>query len=192
MLGSNERPRLKVLNRGSYFAHPTAVVEDGAVVGEGTKIWHHAHIRSGGRVGERCVLGKNVFVDDGAIVGSGVKIQNNVSVYRGVTIHDDVFIGPSVVFTNDREPRAFNDDWAITPTEVCRGASVGANATVVCGVRVGAYAMVGAGSVVTRSVDEHQLVVGNPARPNGWVCKCGRVVSRLTERPDSVACGTHD
>jgi acetyltransferase-like isoleucine patch superfamily enzyme len=168
--------------------HPTAVVEAGAEIGFASRVWHHAHVRSGAVVGSRCVLGKNVFVDAGAVIGDGVKIQNNVSVYVGVTIADDVFVGPSVTFTNDRVPRAFAADWQVTETFVDRGASIGANATIVCGVRIGAYAMVGAGSTVTRSVRDHELVVGTPARHGGWVCTCGHVVSRELERPAHLDC----
>ena len=173
------------------LVHPTAVVEDGAVLGEGTRVWHQAHVRSGARVGAHCVLGKNVFVDAAAVVGDRCKIQNNVSVYSGVELADEVFVGPSAVFTNDRLPRAVNPDWEIVATRVERGASVGANATVVCGVTIGAAAMVAAGAVVTRSVAPHQLVAGNPARPAGWVCRCGRIVSRDSARPVALNCERH-
>lgn len=172
-----------------WWAHVTAVIEDGADIGAGTRVWHHAHVRSGARVGARCNLGKNVYIDDGAALGDGVKVQNNVSVYAGVVIGDDVFVGPSCVFTNDRYPRAFATDWEIVPTHVARGASLGANATIVCGVTIGELAMVGSGAVVTHDVAAHQLVVGNPARPHGWVCACGRVVSRVPDvRPEVVQC----
>jgi UDP-2-acetamido-3-amino-2,3-dideoxy-glucuronate N-acetyltransferase len=163
--------------------HQTAVVEDGSAVGRGTSVWHHCHIRSGATIGSECVLGKNVFVDSGAVIGSRVKVQNNVSVYSGVTIEDDVFVGPAAVFTNDRVPRAFNTSWEITPTLVMRGASIGANATIVCGNNVGSYAMVAAGATVTRTVRDHELVGGLPAKTLGWVCKCGAVVSREPELP---------
>lgn len=158
--------------------HPTAVVEASAQIGNGTNIWHHAHIRAGAVVGDDCNIGKNVYVDSDAIVGSGVKIQNNVSVYGGVTIENLVFVGPSAVFTNDRFPRAFIDEFEMVPTLVREGASIGANATIVCGTTVGRYATVAAGSVVTHDVDDHGLVVGNPARHRGWMCRCGRLVSR--------------
>ncbi|PZF98314.1 acyltransferase [Micromonospora deserti] len=160
------------------LVHPTADVEDGARVGDGTKIWHLAHIRSSARVGAGCVIGRNVYVDAGVTVGDQVKIQNNVSVYHGVTLEDEVFVGPCVVFTNDLRPRAQSPGWTITPTLVRRGASIGANATLVCGIEVGAYAMIAAGSVVTRDVLPYQLVAGNPARPRGWVNVKGEVVSR--------------
>ena len=170
----------------SVFVHPTAEVEEGARVGAGTKIWHLAHIRSTASVGADCVIGRNVFVDAGVVVGDLVKIQNNVSVFKGVTLEDEVFVGPSAVFTNDLRPRAQNPDWQIVPTVVRRGASIGANATIVCGVEVGSYAMVAAGSVVTKDVAPHQLVAGNPARPLGWVDERGHVISRDVERPKSI------
>ena len=160
------------------FVHPSADVEGGAQVGAGTRVWHLAHIRSSARIGAGCVIGRNVYVDAGAVVGDLVKIQNNVSVYQGVTIEDEVFVGPCAVFTNDLRPRAQNPDWRITPTTVRRGASIGANATLVCGIEVGEYAMIAAGSVVTRDVAPYQLVAGNPARPRGWVDAEGEIVSR--------------
>lgn len=172
----------------SLAIHETAIVEPGAVVGSGTKVWHHSHIRAGSRLGEDCVLGKNVYVDAGVSIGHRVKLQNNVSVYVGVTIGDEVFVGPAATFTNDLVPRAFNDEWVVTPTVVERGSSIGANATVVCGTTLGEYCMVAAGATVTRSVAAHQLVGGTPARPMGWVCRCGRVVSRAAEAPAETAC----
>jgi UDP-2-acetamido-3-amino-2,3-dideoxy-glucuronate N-acetyltransferase len=165
------------------YVHPTAVVDDGATIGSGTKIWHLAHVRSTATIGFDCVIGRNVYVDAEAVVGNLVKIQNNVSVYHGVTIEDEVFVGPCAVFTNDLRPRAQNPDWQVTPTVVRHGASIGANATIVCGVEIGSYAMVAAGSVVTKAVRAHQLVAGNPARPMGWVDKAGNVISRDAERP---------
>lgn len=168
--------------------HASATVEDGAVVGEGTAVWHHTHVRSGATVGQSCNLGKNVFIDSGARVGDRVKIQNNVSVYHGVEIGDDVFVGPSAVFTNDLRPRAHAADWRITPTRVRTGASIGANATVVCGIEIGEHAMVAAGAVVTRTVRPHQLVAGNPARHRGWVCRCGAVLARGERPPASLSC----
>jgi len=165
------------------FVHPTADVEDGAVVGPGTKVWHLAHIRSSATVGAGCVIGRNVYVDAHAVVGDRVKIQNNVSVYQGVTVEDEVFVGPCAVFTNDLRPRAQNLDWKITPTLVRHGASIGANATIVCGVEIGPYAMIAAGSVVTKNVAANQLVAGNPARPLGWVDEQGNVISREAQRP---------
>lgn len=174
-----------------YFCHPTADVEDGAVIGEGTKVWHQAQVRTGARVGRNCVLGKNVFIDAGVVIGDGCKVQNNVSVYAGVTLADDVFVGPSAVFTNDLRPRADSTDWMVVPTTVQRGASIGANATLICGHTVGEWAMVAAGSVVTQDVAAHQLVAGNPARHRGWVCRCGELVSRDEDAPADPTCPKH-
>lgn len=173
-------------------AHQTALVEDGAAVGEGTTIWHHAHVRSGAVIGRSCTLGKNVYVDAGVHIGDGVKIQNNVSVYHGVDIHDEVFVGPSAVFTNDLRPRAHAIDWQVVPTVVRTGASIGANATVVCGIEIGEHAMIAAGAVVTRTVRPHQLVAGNPARHRGWVCRCGALLSREDAPPSSMTCESCD
>src|SRR5690349_3744617 len=158
--------------------HPTATVDEGAKVGDGTRVWHLAYIRGSASVGSGCNLGRNVYIDANVRVGDLVKIQNNVSVYDGVTLEDEVFVGPSAVFTNDLRPRAQNPDWEVTPTLVRHGASIGANATIVCGVTIGAWAMIAAGSVVTKDVQPHQLVAGNPARPKGWVNRAGEVVSR--------------
>lgn len=169
-----------------WHAHETAIVEDGAQIGEGTRIWHHAHVRAGSRIGSGCNLGKNTYVDEGAVVGDRCKIQNNVSIYRGVTLGDDVFVGPSAVFTNDLLPRASDDGFEVTPTAVGRGASIGANATIVCGHEIGAFAMVGAGAVVTRDVEAHELVVGNPALRIGWVAEDGSILSREHQRPASI------
>ncbi len=170
--------------------HPTAVVEDGASIGPGAAIWHHCHVRTGASVGAGCTLGKNVFVDAGVSIGPRSKVQNNVSVYAGVTLEEEVFVGPSAVFTNDRFPRAVSPSWETVPTLVRRGASIGANATIVCGIEIGSYATVAAGSVVTRSLEPHELVMGNPARRAGWACACGRVASRDQARPDDVRCET--
>jgi len=162
-----------------YYVHPTAVVEEGAIVGEGTRIWHFAHVRRGARIGCSCNLGKGVYVDVGAIVGDEVKIQNFVSVYRGVEVGSRAFLGPSATLTNDLYPRSFSESWEVVPTVIEEGASIGANATIVCGVRVGRYAMVGAGAVVTRDVPPHGLVYGNPARLRGFVCTCGRRLEKV-------------
>ncbi len=158
----------------SVFIHPTAEVSEKAKIGDGTKIWNLAQVREDSVIGRDCVISKNVYIDEKAVLGDRVKAQNNVNVYHGVTIEDDVFLGPSMTFTNDFYPRAFNADWEITETVVKRGASIGANATVVCGVTIGEYAMIGSGSVVTKDVPSFALVAGNPARRIGWVCKCGR------------------
>ena len=151
----------------SHFAHESAYVDDGAQVGEGTKIWHFCHVSAGARIGARCSLGQNVFVANRVTVGDNVKVQNNVSIYEGVILEDDVFCGPSMVFTNVKIPRSAyprntSDDYLTT--RVCHGASIGANATVVCGVTIGRWAFVGAGAVVTKDVEARALVVGNPAR----------------------------
>lgn len=154
--------------------HPTAVVEERAKIGAGTKVWHFSHIRKGAEIGKNCTIGKCVYVDVGVKVGNNVKVQNHVSIYRGVEIEDDVLIGPHVTFTNDPYPRAFSRDWEVVPTRVCKGASIGANSTILCGVRIGEYAMIGAGSVVTKDVPPFGLVYGNPAQLKGYVCYCGR------------------
>lgn len=169
------------------FIHETAEIEPGATVLAGTRVWRRAHVRSGAAVGRDCNIGANVFIDRNVRVGDRVKIQNNVSLYEGVELADDSFVGPSAVFTNDRNPRA-TGQWQLTPTHVDRGASVGANATLVCGVTLGEHSLVAAGAVVTRSVQPHQLVQGNPATPAGWVCRCGAVVSRAEQRPTELRC----
>lgn len=161
------------------FIHPTAIVDQGAEVGPGSKIWHFAHILPGTRLGAGCMVGQNVMVGPNVTVGNGVKVQNNVSIYAGVTIEDDVFCGPSCVFTNVLTPRAFVErKQEFAPTLIKRGATIGANATIVCGVTIGRYAMIGAGAVVTKDVKDHALVVGNPARPRGWVSRTGEVLGR--------------
>lgn len=173
-----------------YFVHPSSVVDDGVVVGAGTKIWFFNHVQAGSTLGERCILGQNVNVDGHVTIGNGVKIQNNVSVYKGVTIEDDVFLGPSCVFTNVLNPRAHVErKTEFRPTRVGRGATVGANATVVCGHDLGAYCMVGAGAVVTSEVAPHSLVVGVPARHHGWVCRCGERLSFDQGAASCAACG---
>lgn len=157
-----------------YYVHPTAVIEEDVEIGDGTRIWHFVHVRKGAKIGRNCNIGKDVYIDTGVRIGNNVKIQNFVSVYRGVTLEDDVFVGPHATFTNDIYPRSFNKEWEVIPTVVKRGASIGANATIICGVTIGEYAMVGAGAVVTRDVPPHGLVVGNPARLVGFVCFCGK------------------
>lgn len=164
-------PRVFVVT--SPRINETAVVEPGAVIGAGTCVWHHAHIRSGSIIGSECTIGKNVYIDSGVSIGDRVKIQNNVSVYAGVFIADDVFVGPSVVFTNDLFPRSCSTYFDRVDTHVCRGASIGANATIVCGTSLGAFSMIGAGAVVTKNVAPNALVVGNPAWRLGTVCECG-------------------
>jgi UDP-2-acetamido-3-amino-2,3-dideoxy-glucuronate N-acetyltransferase len=174
-----------------YFAHPTAVVDEGAVVGAGTKIWHFCHVMPGAVIGERCSLGQNVVVMPGTRIGTNVKIQNNVSIYEGVVLEDDVFCGPSMVFTNVSVPRSHVSRRGEYERTLCRkGATIGANATVVCGVTLGRYAFVGAGAVVTRDVKDHALVVGNPARQVGWMCQCGERLRVAEGEGTCGRCGT--
>ncbi|MGE6220103.1 DapH/DapD/GlmU-related protein [Nubsella zeaxanthinifaciens] len=164
-----------------YFTHETAVIDPGAQIGEGTKIWHFCHIMSSALIGKNCILGQNVMVADGVIIGNGVKIQNNVSIYKGVKIEEDVFVGPSVVFTNVKVPRSFIErKTEFLDTYIEKGASIGANSTIVCGVSIGQYAMIGAGAVVTKNVKPHALMMGNPAKQKGWVSRTGCVLDFKT------------
>jgi UDP-2-acetamido-3-amino-2,3-dideoxy-glucuronate N-acetyltransferase len=160
-------------SRSDVFIHQTADVSDGAVIGRGTRIWHQAQVMDGATLGENCNIGKGVFVAAGAKIGSNVKVQNYVSIYNGVTIEDDVLLGPHMTFTNDLYPRAFNHDYTVYETWVRKGASVGANATIVCGVTVNEYCIVAAGAVIVANVPAFALATGNPARVTGYVCKCG-------------------
>ncbi len=157
-----------------YFAHETAVIDEGCQIGMSSKIWHFAHIMSGATIGQNCVIGQNVMIANRVTLGNNVKIQNNVSVYEGVICEDDVFLGPSMVFTNVINPRAFIERKSeFRTTLVKRGATIGANATIVCGHTIGSYAMIGAGAVVTHDVPDYALVAGNPARQIGWVSEHG-------------------
>ena len=161
-----------------YFAHETAVIDEGAIVGKGTKIWHFSHVMPDAAIGQNCTLGQNVMIANGATIGNGVKIQNNVSVYNGVKIADDAFIGPSVVFTNIKNPRSFIErKTQFLPTNIGKGATIGANATIICGNSVGSFAMIGAGAVVTEDVKAYSLVVGTPAKHIGWVSEFGHPLS---------------
>jgi UDP-2-acetamido-3-amino-2,3-dideoxy-glucuronate N-acetyltransferase len=161
----------------STHIHPSAIIDAGAVIGEGTQVWHFCHVMPGAQVGKDCILGQNVFVDNNVTIGNAVKIQNNVSVYNGVIIEDAVFVGPSVVFTNVINPRSFIErKQEFKKTLIKKGASIGANATIVCGIIIGEYAMIGAGAVVTKDVAAFALVVGNPAREIGKVSKAGERV----------------
>ena len=163
---------------GEYYVHPTSVVDEDVEIGAGTKIWHFCHIQSGARIGENCSFGQNVNVSNNVVVGNGVKVQNNVSLYEGVELGDYVFCGPSCVFTNDLTPRAKypKGHAGYKKTIVEEGASIGANATVVCGHIIGKWAMIGAGAVVASDVLPHALMLGVPARRAGWVCECGNVL----------------
>ena len=165
----------------NYFKHPTAIVES-KNIGKGSKIWHFVHIREHSVIGQNCNIGKSAYVDTGVKIGDNVKIQNFVSIYQGVEIENDVFVGPSAVFTNDLYPRAFiwGEDRVI-PTIVKKGSSIGSNATIICGVTVGEYALVGAGSVVTKDVPPFALVLGNPARLKGFVCYCGKKMNTVID-----------
>jgi len=157
-----------------YTAHETAIIDEGCLIGNGVKIWHFSHLMTGCTVGNHCNIGQNVVVSPGVVLGDHVKVQNNVSLYTGVTCEDDVFLGPSCVFTNVINPRsAIPRKHEYMPTKVCKGASIGANATIVCGITIGEYAMIGAGAVVTNDVPAYALVVGNPARRIGWVSAYG-------------------
>jgi UDP-2-acetamido-3-amino-2,3-dideoxy-glucuronate N-acetyltransferase len=169
-----------------YFLHESSVVDEPSSIGEGTQIWHFSHVMKDSVIGRGCTIGQNVFVASGVRVGDGCKIQNNVSLYAGVLLEDHVFCGPSVVFTNVINPRSEivrKDEYRTTLVK--RGASIGANATILCGITLGAYAFVGAGAVVTRDVPDHALVTGNPARPRGFMCRCG---ARLPASPEPVRC----
>lgn len=158
----------------SYSAHSTAVIDEPSYIGDGTRIWHFTHIREGARIGNNCNIGQNVYIDAGVVLGNNVKIQNNVSVYTGVICEDDVFLGPSMVFTNVINPRsAIERKDGFSQTLVGKGATIGANATIICGNNIGSYALIGAGAVVTADVMPFALVVGNPARQIGWVSERG-------------------
>ncbi|CAL2079225.1 UDP-2-acetamido-3-amino-2, 3-dideoxy-D-glucuronate N-acetyltransferase [Tenacibaculum sp. 190524A05c] len=158
----------------NYFSHETAVIDEGSSIGEGTKIWHFSHVMPNSVIGKRCNLGQNVVVSPNVVLGENVKVQNNVSIYTGVNCEDDVFLGPSMVFTNVINPRsAVNRKNEFKETLVKRGASIGANATIICGITIGEYALIGAGAVVTKDVEPFSLVVGNPSKPIGWVSKNG-------------------
>jgi len=173
-----------------YIAHATAIVDEGADIGDGTRIWHWAHVSGGARIGSRCSIGQNVYIGNKVVIGTNCKIQNNVSVYDNVTLEDDVFCGPSMVFTNVYNPRSHvprKDEYR--DTLVKRGATLGANCTIVCGVTLGEYAFIGAGAVVTRSVPDYALLVGNPARLVGWMCACGTKLSAGPVPPVQVTCG---
>jgi UDP-2-acetamido-3-amino-2,3-dideoxy-glucuronate N-acetyltransferase len=170
----------------TFSAHPTALVDEGASIGDGTRIWHWVHVSGGAVIGAGCSFGQNVFVGNKVVIGNNVKVQNNVSIYDDVILEDDVFCGPSMVFTNVINPRSHvSRKSEYKATHVKRGATIGANATVVCGHTIGEYAFIGAGAVVTRDVQPYALMVGTPARRIGWMCQCGE---RLPESADETAC----
>jgi UDP-2-acetamido-3-amino-2,3-dideoxy-glucuronate N-acetyltransferase len=183
------------MTKENYFVHESSYVDEPCEIGEGTKIWHFSHVMAGSRIGRRCNIGQNVVVSPGVTIGDNVKIQNNVSIYTGVELEDDVFCGPSMVFTNVTNPRSHvsrKDEYR--RTLVKQGASIGANATVVCGHTIGRYAFIGAGAVVTRDVPDYAMVVGNPGRLAGWMCQCGVKLDLTREaQPDKEtacsACG---
>ena len=173
----------------NYFVHESSYVDDGCEIGDGTKIWHFCHLMTGARIGERCNIGQNVVISPRVTIGNNVKIQNNVSIYTGVILEDDVFCGPSMVFTNVVNPRSHvsrKDEYR--DTLVRRGASIGANATVVCGHTIGEYAFIGAGAVVTKDVPDYALIVGNPGRIAGWMCQCGVKLAAGAQAPQQATC----
>ena len=161
------------MNHNNVYFYPTANVCKSALIGEGTKIWQNVQIRENANIGKNCNISKDVYIDFEVFIGDNCKVQNGVSIFHGVTIKEDVFIGPNATFTNDKIPRAFNDEWRVTPTLIEKGASIGANATIVCGITIGEYAMVAAGAVVTKDVEPYSLVLGNPAKHYYYVDKIG-------------------
>ena len=181
-----ETAALPVKSKEKFFAHATAVIDEGAVIGAGTKIWHFSHVLDGSNIGGHCNIGQNVVIGPDVTVGSGCKIQNNVSVFKGVTLEDGVFCGPSMVFTNIYNPRAeIRKMDQVRPTRVKKGATIGANATIICGTTLGRYCFIGAGAIVNTNVLDYALVVGNPAKQIGWSCHCGE---RLTDNLECLAC----
>jgi UDP-2-acetamido-3-amino-2,3-dideoxy-glucuronate N-acetyltransferase len=173
-----------------YYVHPSSFVDEGAIVGKGTKVWHFCHVLPGAVIGERCNIGQNCVIMPGVKLGNNVKMQNNVSVYEGVELEDDVFCGPSMVFTNVGTPRSHvNRRGEYERTLVKKGASIGANATIVCGNTLGRFSFVGAGSVVTKHVKDYALVVGNPARQIGWMCECGERLPVTGGKGTCARCG---
>jgi acetyltransferase-like isoleucine patch superfamily enzyme len=181
----------------NFFVHSTADVSPQANIGQGTRIWQHCQVREKATIGENCILSKGVYIDSGVVIGNNVKIQNGISVYHGVTLEDGVFCGPHCVFTNDKRPRSVNpdgtlkggSDWVVSETLVRMGASIGAHATIVCGITIGRWAMIGSGTVVTKSVPDYGLVYGNPARLHGFVCPCGQKLGTEEETRQILAAG---
>jgi UDP-2-acetamido-3-amino-2,3-dideoxy-glucuronate N-acetyltransferase len=178
------------MSTAAYFAHPSSFVDEGSRVGDGTKIWHFCHVMPGATIGRNCNIGQNVVVSADVVIGNNVKIQNNVSVYTGVTIEDDVFCGPSMVFTNVVNPRSHVPRrHEYRETVVRRGATLGANCTILCGHTIGRFAFIGAGAVVIRDVPDYALIVGNPGRVAGWMCECGVKLAAGAGPPATAVCG---
>ncbi len=174
----------------SYFVHPTAVIDQPVEIGEGTQVWHFTHIMPNARIGKNCIIGQNVFIGSGVVIGDHVKVQNNVSIYEGVVLEDGVFCGPSMVFTNVFNPRSFiSRKKEFRKTLVKKGATIGANATLVCGNTIGQYAFIGAGTVVTKDVPDYALFYGNPGKVKGWVCQCAVEITFHSGRAVCKACG---
>jgi len=177
------------MNGRTYFVHESSYIDEGAQIGEGTAVWHFCHIMKDCQIGRNCSIGQNVVIHPAVILGNNLKIQNNISIYSGVTCEDDVFLGPSVVFTNVLNPRSFiNRKTEFKRTLICRGASIGANATIVCGNTIGRYALIGAGAVVTKDVPDFSLILGNPGRIRGWVCLCGETLNFVEDRAECPVC----
>jgi UDP-2-acetamido-3-amino-2,3-dideoxy-glucuronate N-acetyltransferase len=175
----------------AYWAHPSSFIDEGSEIGAGTKIWHFCHVMPGSRIGERCNIGQNVVISPRVVIGDNVKIQNNVSVYTGVILEDDVFCGPSMVFTNVVNPRSHvsrKDEYR--QTLVRKGASLGANCTIVCGVTIGRYGFIGAGAVVTRDVPDFAIITGSPGRVMGWMCRCGAKLASGRQPPAAATCAS--
>ena len=178
------------MTNSTFYTHPTATVSPDAHIGAGTRIWGQVHVREHAQIGETCNIGKGVYIDRYVQIGSNVKIQNHASLFEGLTLEDGVFVGPHVCFTNDLLPRAITpdgtlkstDDWVITPTLIKYGASIGAGSIIVCGITIGEFALIGAGSVVTHDIPPHTLVFGNPARQHGYVCRCARRIADVFEQ----------
>jgi UDP-2-acetamido-3-amino-2,3-dideoxy-glucuronate N-acetyltransferase len=176
-------------NKKKFFVHSSSFIDDGVRIGDGTKIWHFCHILKGSRIGKNCILGQNVSVGPEVKIGDGCKIQNNVSIYNGVTLEDGVFCGPACVFTNVFSPRAFVErKHEFLPTLVKRGATIGANATILCGITIGKFSFIGAGAVITKDVGDYELVYGFPAKRQGWICECGEKLKFTKNKATCRAC----
>ena len=177
------------MNSAEIFVHSSAIVDEGATIGKGTKVWHWTHVSGGAEIGENCSFGQNVYIGNDVKIGNNVRVQNNVSIYDGVVLEDDVFCGPSMVFTNVINPRSHvSRKNEYKPTVVKKGASIGANVTIVCGNTISEYAFIGAGSVVTKDVPAYALMVGNPAKRLGWMCRCGERLREIQERVQCKMC----